>query len=286
MSFAPWKASETLPEGAAWLLEASAGTGKTYQIAGLVLRLVAEYGLHIDRILAITFTNAATAELRDRVRRRLSSAVVALERGSADRSDGFVEHLLGLAHPTRGQMIARLRIALRDFDLAAISTIHGFSQRMLSELAFESGQDPDLELLSDPTGIFEEIVDDGLADFFHGADVEEVLLYQQAGFTRDGLLRIARAMCGAVDPEVVPQRPQDAGAATKASARAFLASRDAMYAQWTDAANAEKLRGLVAMRDEFKDGRYLESRIGTTRAWIAGGIVTWRRSRACSGLVD
>jgi exodeoxyribonuclease V beta subunit len=273
VSFAPWKASETLPEGAAWLLEASAGTGKTYQIAGLVLRLVAEYGLRIDRILAITFTNAATAELRDRVRRRLSSAVVALERGSADRSDGFVEHLLGLAHPTRGQMIARLRIALRDFDLAAISTIHGFSQRMLSELAFESGQDPDLELLSDPTGIFEEIVDDGLADFFHGADVEEVLLYQQAGFTRDGLLRIARAMCGAVDPEVVPQRPQDAGAATKASARAFLAYRDAMYAQWTDAANAEKLRGLVAMRDEFKDGRYLESRIGTTRAWIAEGAM-------------
>jgi exodeoxyribonuclease V beta subunit len=273
VSFAPWKASETLPEGAAWLLEASAGTGKTYQIAGLVLRLVAEYGLHIDRILAITFTNAATAELRDRVRRRLSSAVVALERGSADRGDGFVEHLLGLAHPTRGQMIARLRIALRDFDLAAISTIHGFSQRMLSELAFESGQDPDLELLSDPTGIFEEIVDDGLADFFHGADVEEVLLYQQAGFTRDGLLRIVRAMCGAVEPEVVPQRPEDAGAATKANARAFLASRDAMYAQWTDAANAEKLRGLVAMRDEFKDGRYLESRIGTTRAWIAEGAM-------------
>ena len=137
MSFAPWNASEPLPEGAEWLLEASAGTGKTYQIAELVLRLVAEYGLRIERILAITFTNAATAELRDRVRKRLSSALVALERRSADRDDAFVEHLLGLAQPSREQMTAHLRIALRDFDIAAVSTINGFSQRMLSELAFE-----------------------------------------------------------------------------------------------------------------------------------------------------
>ncbi len=273
MSFAPWKVSETLPAGAAWLLEASAGTGKTYQIAGLVLRLVAEYGLRIDRILAITFTNAATAELRDRVRRRLSSAVVALERGSADHGDGFVEHLLGLTHPTRGQMIARLRIALRDFDLAAISTIHGFSQRMLSELAFESGQDPDLELLSDPTGIFEEIVDDELAGFFHGADAHEVALYQAAGYTRDELLRVARAMCAAVAPEVVPQRTGDAGAATRASARTFLSSRKAMCAQWTDAANAEKRRGLAAISEHFKNGHHLDSRIRTTGAWIADGAV-------------
>jgi exodeoxyribonuclease V beta subunit len=273
VSFAPWKASESLPEGAAWLLEASAGTGKTYQIAGLVLRLVAEHGLRIDRILAITFTNAATAELRDRVRRRLSRALSVLEDGGADPDDKFIAHLLDLQTPARDTLILRLRIALRDFDLAAISTIHGFSQRMLSELAFESGQDPDLELLSDPTGIFEEIVDDGLAGFFHGADAGEILLYKQAGFTRDGLLRVARAMCGAVAPEVVPQRRDDAGLATRASARTFLASREAMYAQWTDAANAEKRLGLVAMSEQFKNGHHLDSRIRTAGAWIAEGAV-------------
>lgn len=271
MSFAPWKASESLPAGAAWLLEASAGTGKTYQIAGLVLRLVAEYGLRIDRILAITFTNAATAELRDRVRKRLSSALIALERGSADRDDAFVEHLLGLTQPSREQMTAHLRIALRDFDLAAISTIHGFSQRMLSELAFESGQDPDLELLSDPTEILEEIVDDELARFFHGADTEEVALYQAAGYTRDEMLRVARAMCAAVEPEVVPPRNADAAAATRASVQAFRSAREAAYDQWTDAANAERLRGLVAMRGDFDDGRYLEARIATIRTWIVDG---------------
>ena len=273
MSFAPWKASEPLPEGAAWLLEASAGTGKTYQIAGLVLRLVAEYGLRIERILAITFTNAATAELRDRVRKRLSSALIALERGTADRGDGFVEHLLSLAQPSREQMTAHLRIALRDFDLAAISTIHGFSQRMLSELAFESGQDADLELLSDPTEILEEIVDDELARFFHSAETDEVALYQAVGYTRDELLRVARVMCGAVAPEIVPSRSDDAGAETRASVQAFRAVRAPMQAMFADAANRETLQALVAMSTRFNYGNHLSGRRDKVCAWIADGAI-------------
>ena len=273
MSFAPWNASEPLPEGAAWLLEASAGTGKTYQIAGLVLRLVAEYGLRIERILAITFTNAATAELRDRVRKRLSSALVALERGSADRDDAFVEHLLGLAQPNREQMTAHLRIALRDFDLAAISTIHGFSQRMLSELAFESGQDADLELLSDPTEILEEIVDDELARFFHSADIDEVALYQAVGYTRDELLRVARVMCGAVAPEIVPARSDDAGAETGASVQAFRALCAPMQAMFADAANRAKLQALAAMSPRFKNGNHLPGRLDKVCTWIAEGAI-------------
>jgi len=273
VSFAPWKASETLPEGAAWLLEASAGTGKTYQIAGLVLRLVAECGLPIERILTITFTNAATAELRDRVRKRLSRALVALERGSADRDDGLVEHLLGLAQPSREQMTAQLRMALRDFDLAAISTIHGFSQRMLLELAFESGQDADLELLSDPTEILEEIVDDELARFFHSADTDEVVLYQAVGYTRDELLRVARAMCGAVEPDVVPQRPVDAGAATRVSVQAFRALCVPIQAMFADAENREKLQALVAMSTRFNHGNHLSSRRDKVCVWIAEGAI-------------
>ena len=273
MSFAPWKVSEPLPEGAAWLLEASAGTGKTYQIAGLVLRLVAEYGLRIERILAITFTNAATAELRDRVRKRLSSALIALERGTADRGDGFVEHLLSLAQPSREQMTAHLRIALRDFDLAAISTIHGFSQRMLSELAFESGQDADLELLSDPTEILEEIVDDELARFFHSAEIDEVALYQAVGYTRDELLRVARVMCGAVAPEIVPSRSDDAGAETRASVQAFRAVRAPMQAMFADAANRETLQALVAMSTRFNYGNHLSGRRDKVCAWIADGAI-------------
>ena len=65
------------------LIEASAGTGKTYNISTLVVRLVAEYDLHIDEILIVTFTIAATAELKDRIRKRIGGAVTALRSGDA-----------------------------------------------------------------------------------------------------------------------------------------------------------------------------------------------------------
>ena len=67
----------SLPKGR-FAIEASAGTGKTYTLAGLVVRYVAEQAVPIDKILIVTFTRAAAAELRDRVRSRLSDAVVAL----------------------------------------------------------------------------------------------------------------------------------------------------------------------------------------------------------------
>jgi exodeoxyribonuclease V beta subunit len=108
------------------LLEASAGTGKTYAIAGIVTRLVAVEGLPIGRIVVVTFTDAATAELRSRIRRRLREVLDELQRGLAKdpatqaiRSSG-----VGLEEAVR-----RLRLALAAFDEVAISTIHGFCQR-------------------------------------------------------------------------------------------------------------------------------------------------------------
>lgn len=90
---------DRLPNGVR-VIEASAGTGKTYTLAGLVLRLVAEEGLPIDQILVVTYTNAATAELRDRVWKRLRSALDALEKGTS--SDPLEKRLLvraGIALP-------------------------------------------------------------------------------------------------------------------------------------------------------------------------------------------
>jgi superfamily I DNA/RNA helicase len=66
-----WNILEALPEGVAWRLEASAGTGKTYQIASIVLRLVAGYGVAVDKILVMTFTRAATP-IQPRPRTRCS----------------------------------------------------------------------------------------------------------------------------------------------------------------------------------------------------------------------
>ena len=118
------------------LIEASAGTGKTYTIAGLFLRLLLEQNLAVEHILVVTFTEAATEELRDRIRTRLREAVAAYSGGPTD--DAFLAGLMEQS-PDRKASLRILRQALRNFDQAAISTIHGFCRRVLHENAFESG---------------------------------------------------------------------------------------------------------------------------------------------------
>lgn len=116
------------------LIEASAGTGKTHTITNLVLRLVLERGESIDRILVMTFTKAATAELRARIRARLRLALSALE-GAPCPED--LSPILARVPPSVAR--ARLARAVSSFDLASVFTIHGFCQRVLAEHAFESG---------------------------------------------------------------------------------------------------------------------------------------------------
>lgn len=122
----------TLPLQGVQLVEASAGTGKTWTIAGLYVRLLLETDETINRILVVTFTKAATAELRDRLRHRLVDVEAALLRGES--ADSFcqwaVDKFTGAA---REKAIAKLGDSIRRFDEAAIFTIHGFCQRVLSE---------------------------------------------------------------------------------------------------------------------------------------------------------
>ncbi len=140
------------------MIEASAGTGKTFAIAMLVLRLVAEYGLKIDEILLVTFTRAATQELGNRIRSRLLEAGDFLDgkRSCGDETLQRWSEMLGEKQAVR-QKIAE---ALLDIDRASIFTIHGFCQRMLQELAMESGEVFDLELLADGDEIRRRIADD------------------------------------------------------------------------------------------------------------------------------
>ena len=124
------------------LLEASAGTGKTYQITNLVLRLVVDQSVPLPRIVVVTYTKAATAELKERVRLRLGDALRALERRSAPDGDGLLKRFVddALSDPTWGRAARRrLARAREDFDQALISTIHGFCRRMLQMHAFETG---------------------------------------------------------------------------------------------------------------------------------------------------
>ncbi len=141
------------------LIEASAGTGKTYAIAMLVLRFVVEYGLTIDQLLVVTFTKAATEELKDRIRARLSEAKRALD-GRVDQDNADVKIWLDQLELEPELIKQRLVAALLDLDRAGIFTIHGFCQRVLREHALESGQLFDAELTDDLAAIKQACADD------------------------------------------------------------------------------------------------------------------------------
>jgi exodeoxyribonuclease V beta subunit len=139
------------------LIEASAGTGKTYTIANLVVRLIIEKNLLINKILIVTFTEAATGELRERVRSRLQQVLNALTTPATD--DIILTNLLKkVAHPR--QIELRLKNALRSFDEAAIYTIHSFCSHTLKDHAFESGILFKHELLQDQMPLLLETVQD------------------------------------------------------------------------------------------------------------------------------
>ncbi len=154
-----------LPLHGVQLIEASAGTGKTFTLATLVTRLVVERGLRIGQILAVTFTEAATQELRKRIRERLQLTLALLDAAPTDddKPEARLTHALLDAH--RGHsgegddmLRRRLRQAVLEIDLAAIFTIHGFCARVLREHALESGQGFDApELLANDIELRKEV---------------------------------------------------------------------------------------------------------------------------------
>ena len=121
------------------LVDASAGTGKTYTLTTLVARLLVEEDRSIDQLLIVTFSNAAAGELRDRVWRTLRDARAAIAAPGSPASDqarGLVERWRD--HQLQETALTRLTSAIRDFDLGKITTIHGFCQRTLSEFALQA----------------------------------------------------------------------------------------------------------------------------------------------------
>lgn len=149
------------------LIEASAGTGKTYTIANLYLRLLIPGAsasdlsrpLTVDQILVVTFTEAATAELKARIRNRIRQARRVLQRGESD--DAFLTDLFScIAETDKEAVVERLMYAEKQMDEAAIFTIHGFCQRMLSQNAFESRMLFQQEIETDETQPLRQAVRD------------------------------------------------------------------------------------------------------------------------------
>lgn len=144
------------------LIEASAGTGKTWNICGLYLRQLLERDVQVGALLVVTFTRAATAELSTRIRDRIVDTLRVLDGGDAG-GDVFVPQLIATVAASGvgpARMVQRLRHALQTFDEAAIFTIHGFCQRALADTPFAAGLPYALELSEDDSALRIEVAQD------------------------------------------------------------------------------------------------------------------------------
>ncbi len=158
------------------LIEASAGTGKTWAIASLYLRLLVEKELRPEQILVVTFTEAATQELRSRIRRRIREALDVMH--GEPTEEEFLAKLRDHAAESGSteQTATLLEAALAEFDMASIFTIHGFCLRALQDHAFESGALYDTELMDDQSELARQVIDDFWRERFFG-DANRLLAY-------------------------------------------------------------------------------------------------------------
>jgi exodeoxyribonuclease V beta subunit len=278
-----------LPSGVT-VLEASAGTGKTYTIAALTARYVAE-GTPLQQLLLITFTRMATGELRDRVRERLVDCEDGLTRilAGADPATHPDEIVRLLADGDTNTVTARrdrLTRAVSGFDAATIATTHGFCQEVLAELGTIGDLEPGTAFVEDVSELLEEVLDDLYVRRFQSREAPH--------FSRAQALRIARA--AVFNPDAVLQ-PDDADPGSDAAMRYRLAKavRDELDARkrrmaimtYDDlltrlgdtlggpngAAAAARLRAryTVVLVDEFQDTDPVQFQI-LRRSFAAGGV--------------
>lgn len=193
------------------LIEASAGTGKTYTISNLYLRLLLGLGcepLAVEQILVVTFTVAATEELRDRIRKNIRSCrdyfsrwykaekyqaerlqeesegaddlAELLEQYEKDQQNKELAYFLNLYNATKAkdinEAILRLRIAEREIDLASIFTIHSFCQKMLFQFAFDSGMRFDLDLQPDESRLLKRLSEETWRELFYPMDLAQTAI--------------------------------------------------------------------------------------------------------------
>lgn len=225
----------TLPLKGERLIEASAGTGKTFTIGLLYLRLLLGLGgenaysrpLSVEEILVVTFTEAATAELRGRIRENIHQLRLACIRG---KSSNPMHQLLLEQMPDLSQAAAQLLAAERQMDEAAIFTIHGFCQRMLNLNAFESGMLFEQELIEDEQALLKQ----SAADFWRrqcyplSLDVARIIAAEWSG--PDSLLATLRPWLQGESPGL--KRPPAADETLASRHARNLARIEAIKQQW------------------------------------------------------
>ena len=253
------------------LIEASAGTGKTYAIASLYLRLLMETELLPEEILVVTYTEAATQELRSRIRNRIREALEVMEGG--DTRDAFLEGLYEQATLTGLKRVRDLlERALGAFDTASIFTIHGFCLRALQDNAFESGSLYDTELVTDQTALLRDIVEDFWRMHFFREPAPLLgytLRNRQSPATFISLLKNLHAGTGV---EVIPDFSEEQIAALDRECSAAYQESSAFWQRERDSIT-ELLRtskGLKRSQDTYR-ADLLEPLFADMDEFVAGG---------------
>ncbi len=235
------------------LIEASAGTGKTYAITGIFLRLLLEKRFSVGEILVVTYTVAATEELRDRIRRTIRAAIHAFARGGYDDLflDGLVKRYGDDKVEKRREALRILRAALRNFDEAPIYTIHGFCQRALHENAFESMSLFDTELVPDERALSEEIVRDFWRMHFYEAPKEFTSYSLHNNINPEFFQKLIKGRLFNPEMRIIPEaRPVFLDALTP-----FRQAREKICVTWRDVRNdiAEKLSDSVLNKTKYRN---------------------------------
>ena len=249
------------------LIEASAGTGKTYTLAALYLRLVLGHGGGEARlppdILVVTFTEAATRELRDRVRARLAAAARAFAGQDDQDIDDFLQQLMQDYPATdHARCATRLEQAAQWMDEAAIYTIHGFCNRMLRQHAFDSGSLFTLTLQQDDQMLLEQVCADYWRTFIYPLDdaSSETLLGQWS--TPAALMKAVRPLLGKALPPTPP--PQQAIPEHARQTQAQLQALRQRWGQWAD-----ELESLL--EQAWEDGRLTKNK-PSRRDYVLGWL--------------
>ncbi|MFP3405340.1 exodeoxyribonuclease V subunit beta [Pseudomonas sp. SIMBA_065] len=247
------------------LIEASAGTGKTFTISALYLRLILGHGgeqafgreLLPPQILVVTFTDAATKELRERIRARLAEAA-RFFRGELEAADPLL-HQLRSDYPQEAwpRCASRLEIAVQWMDEAAVSTIHGWCQRMLREHAFDSGSLFTQTLETDHTDLLGQVMRDYWRRFCYGMQGEALAWVRGHWGSPDALLPRIRPLFGRVRAQQHEQEPEALIEDALAQRTEQLAQLKAPWAQWAD-----ELRQICrdAVAAKLADGRKMQAR--------------------------
>ncbi|WP_237111649.1 UvrD-helicase domain-containing protein [Nocardioides sp. WS12] len=202
-----------LPTGTT-LLEASAGTGKTWTIGALVTRYVAEEGIPLEQLLVVTFGRAASQELREQVRRQLVEAEQALSGdlpAGAEQTE-LIAQILDCSDADRAERHTRVVQALADFDAATIATIHQFCSLVLDSLGVAGDTDARARLVENLDDRLVEVVDDLYLRAF--AQASDGTSSGGPAFTHKEALAIARAVVADPQSQLEPAglpREQPAG---------------------------------------------------------------------------